>query len=132
VTDQPDPIRTDRRRARARSKLPPDAACVFCGETTPEALLMVNRSVLERHHPLGEGVASEVELPTCKNCHPVQTDRQLSVGVALRRERRSLPETLVSVLRALGVFFETLGARLISWAEQLERFVAALDREHPG
>ncbi len=129
---QPDPIRTDRRRTRQRAKLPPDAACVCCGQTTPEVLLMVERSLLEAHHPLGEAFAPELTVPLCRNCHGEATEGQLRVGVDLRGRAGSLPEVLVSVLRALGVFFQQLGIRLVAWAERLARLVAALDRECPG
>jgi len=129
---EPNPIKTERRRARQRAKLPPDAACVLCGETTPEALLLVERCLVESHHVLGEGIAPELTLPLCLNCHRVETEGQLAVGVGLRREPRPLPEVLVSVLRSLGTFLQALGARMLVWAEQLAALITALDAHHPG
>jgi hypothetical protein len=129
---QPDPIKNDRRRARKQLKLPADAVCVLCGETTPAVLLRVERTVLDGHHPLGEGIAPELTVPLCRNCHAVQTQAQLDVGVALRRQRRALPEVVASVLCALGVFLKALGDRLLRWGKQLNDLVSAFDRDLPG
>jgi hypothetical protein len=129
--DGPDPIRNDRRRARKQATLPPDAACVLCGISNPTNLLQVRRSLLHHHHVPGRVYADELTVPLCQNCHAVETQAQHDLAVDLRGAAR-LPERLVSVLRALGVFFQRLGARLLVWADQLAALVAALDRDCPG
>jgi hypothetical protein len=129
---EPDPIANQRRKTRRRTKLAPNAACAFCGETTPEALLLANRSLLERHHVVGAANADELTVPLCRNCHAIQTEGMRDVGVDLRHQARQLPELVVSVLRALGVFFRSLGDHLLDWAERLAALFAGLDRDCPG
>ena len=127
----PDPIANQRRKARRQAKLPPDAACVLCGMTTPEALLMVERSLLEAHHVVGEAYAGELTVPLCRNCHAVETEGMRDLGIDLQRQPRQLPDTLVQVLRSLGRFFTMLGQRLLEWADQLAALAGALDRAFP-
>jgi hypothetical protein len=129
----PDPIANQRRKARRQAKLPPDAACVLCGQTTPEGLRLHERRLLEQHHVLGDANASELTVPLCLNCHAIETEAMRDGGVELRHgQERQLPDVLVSVLRSLGRFFTMLGQRLLEWADQLTALVGALDREHPG
>jgi hypothetical protein len=133
MSNDPDPIAAQRRKTRRQNKLPPDAACVLCGDTTPEALTLFRRSLLERHHVLGNTHARRLTVPLCLKCHALEGERMRSAGVDLRHDvKRQLPDTLVSVLRALGVFFTGLGEQLLAWAEQLASLIVALDREHPG
>lgn len=127
-----DPIGNDRRRARKAAKLPADALCVLCAEAEPEKLLPVERRLLEAHHVLGEGTAPELTVALCKNCHAAQTQLQLDAGVEFRRRRRTLLETVASVLVALGVFLSALGDRLLKWGQQIFALTAALDRQHPS
>jgi hypothetical protein len=131
MPDKPDPIANNRRKARRAAKLPPDAACVLCGETTPEALLRVGRTVLDGHHVPGEAVAPDVVVPLCRNCHAVETEHMRDLGVELRRTKRTVPETLVSVLAALGGFLLTLGRALVAWSNELSHLVGALDSNYP-
>jgi hypothetical protein len=128
---QPDPIATDRRRSRRRTKLPDDAACVLCGKQTPEALIRIDRSILELHHPLTKAAAPELTVPVCLNCHREATEGQLQAGVNMHGKGRSVPEVVVSALRSLGVFFQQLGAWLLALAEQVSLLVGALDQHHP-
>jgi hypothetical protein len=132
MSSEPDPIANSRRKARRAAKLPPDAACVLCGEATPEALLLVDRTVLEQHHPLGETYAPNLVVPLCRNCHAVETERMRDLGVELTRAKRPLPETLASVLAALGGFLIGLGRALLAWSRELADLTRALDREFPG
>jgi hypothetical protein len=125
---EPDPIKNDRRRARRQAALPADARCLLCPESAPEALLMVDRSLLEAHHPLGEGIAPELTVPLCRNCHAAQTEAQLAVGVELHRSERSLLATVASVACALGVFLQALAERLLAWAQQLRQLESTLDQ----
>jgi hypothetical protein len=124
----PDPIKNDRRRARRQATLPADACCVLCLQSAPEALLMVDRTLLEAHHPLGKGTAPELTVPLCRNCHAIQTEAQLAAGVDLRRRERSLLGTVASVTFALGVFLRALAERLLAWGQQLLQLEGALDR----
>jgi hypothetical protein len=128
----PDPIKNDRRRARRQAALPADACCVLCPESAPEALLMVERSLLEAHHPLGEGIAPELTVPLCRNCHAAQTEAQLAVGVEFHRSERSLLATVASVACALGVFLQALAERLLAWAQQLRQLESTLDQRFAG
>jgi hypothetical protein len=129
---EPDPIKNDRRRARKTAKLPPGATCLLCAEESPEKLQQVGRSVLEAHHVLGEGIAPELTVVLCRNCHAEQTQRQLDAGVELRWQRRTVLETAASVLVALGAFLLALGGWLLDLGHHVEALVAGLDRDHPG
>lgn len=128
----PDPIASQRRKTRRKAKLPPDAVCALCDEVTPEALLLANRSLLEAHHVLGEANAGELTVPLCRNCHAVETEGMRDAGVEQEHRPRQLPELVVSVLRALGVFFRSLGEHLLECAERLAALFAGLDRDCPG
>jgi hypothetical protein len=129
---EPDPIKNDRRRARKAAKLPPGASCLLCPEAAPERLLPVERTLLEAHHVLGEGIAPDLVVVLCKNCHAEQTQRQLDAGVEFSRERRTVLETAASVLIALGVFLLSLGRWLLDLGHQVQALVVGLDRDHSG
>jgi hypothetical protein len=123
-----DPIRSQMRRARKRRLLPPDAACVDCGEHNPEALIRINRSVLEGDHALGEAIAPEVVLPRCRNCHAVKSARERCAGVELERERLTDPlRRAIAWLTAVALCFEQLAKSALDLAEQLRRLLAFLD-----
>jgi hypothetical protein len=129
----PDPIGNDVRRARRRRQLPPDAACVLCGDQNPEVLQLIDASLLERHHVGGKANDQDLEVPLCLNCHEVEKLRQPGMGIELSHDRgRSMPEKLVSVLRGLALFCELLARRLISWADRLAAFVVELDGNCPA
>jgi hypothetical protein len=129
----PDPIGNDRRRVRRLRGLPPDACCVLCGETSPPALIVAKRTLLEQHHVVGEANADGLTVPLCRNCHAVETERLRDHGVELERDRgRSLPEVILSILRALASFFRSLAESFDRWADQVADFVTALDLRCPG
>lgn len=127
------PIQSDARKGRRKRKLGPDAVCILCGESRPEALMAVPRSFLHQaHHVVGDVNDPDLTVPVCLNCHAKETERQRGYGVNLHRDRmRTLPETLISILRALAAFFHSLGERLAYWAEELADFVRALDIQYP-
>jgi hypothetical protein len=128
-----DPIKSQARRSRRRRQFPPNAACVDCGECTPEVLARMNRSMLEADHPLGEAIAPGVVLPRCGNCHALNTERQRSAGVELERER--LTDGLrraIAWLTAVALCFEQLAKSALDIAEQLRRLLAFLDARMPG
>jgi hypothetical protein len=132
VASEPDPIKNDRRRNRRSRKLPPDAACLLCGKTTPEALLLAKRSLLESHHVVAEANDPDLEVPLCRDCHAEITEGMLSAGVDHRHERvRTVPEVLVSIFRALASFFRALADACDKWAGQLLELISALDDHDP-
>jgi len=102
----------------------PEAACALCGATGVR---------LERHHVAGRAIDPALTVPLCTACHD-----ELSEGQRLRRadlahgRERSLPETIVAVLREAGHFLVALGERLVYWSEQLAAFTAALAQRCPG
>jgi hypothetical protein len=130
---EPDPIGTDLRRARRARKLSKDAACVICGQDDPEVLRRARRSLLEQHHLGGEANDAKLTVFLCLNHHRIQTARQATTGIELDREPdRTHVERLVSVLRGLALFFDSLAAALMAWAETLAAHVARLDANCPG
>ncbi len=119
-----DPIQNDARRARRERTLGPDAACILCGTTTPEALLRVNRSLLEAHHVVTQAHDDALTLPVCRNCHALLTEGQHLHGVIFQ-QRSTIPERIAVILTALSAFFHTLGDTLATWAASLTTFIGA-------
>jgi hypothetical protein len=129
----PDPIGRDVRRERARRRLPPDAACLMCGQTDPEVLRRARRSLLERHHIAGAVNDPDLTATLCLNCHRRMSARLPSAGVTLDRSARlTRIERAVGRVHGLAVFLEQLARSLRAWALDLEETVVDLDREHPG
>jgi hypothetical protein len=129
----PDPIGTDLREARRARKLPKNAVCVICGQRDPEVLRSAPRSILERHHLGGEANDAMLTVILCLNCHRLQTARQPTMGVELKESAaRTDVERVISVLRGLALFFESLARALMDWAERLAAHVAVLDANCPG
>jgi len=123
-----DPIATDARRNRRQRTLPPDAACLLCGETVPEALRTVSRSWLEAHHVVGEINDPGFTVPVCRNCHAKLTEQQRVSGVPLDRvPSRPYLEVLVGLLKGLSAFFVTLAGFLALHAMLLQSEIARLD-----
>jgi hypothetical protein len=132
---EPDPVSADRRRARRQVKLPQGAACVICGVTDHD-ILVVGRSIIEAEHPLGEEAAPDVWVPLCRNHHAAQTaaqhDHQALPPPGPRGRHLTVPETLERVLRALAVFAHALAHALVGFADQVRDLVAGLDQEYPN
>lgn len=127
-----DPIQNDARALRRQRQLGADAACVLCGITTPAVLRRVHRSLLERHHVLGDAIAPDLTVPLCRNCHAVASAGQRARGADLdHRRERTLLEVLIAVLAELGAFLCAVGSSLSAWAECLRAFVGTLDRAMP-
>jgi len=88
-----DPRRNDLRKEQRRRRFGPDAACVMCGETDPVAF----------HHVAGRSNDDSLESPLCLNCHAKVHEALRDAGVSLEtRPRRTLPERIEAVLRALA------------------------------
>lgn len=116
----------EERRAR---RLGADAACEFCGCTTPEALTLVDRTLLEVHHVAGRA-HDGLTVPVCRNCHAVLTEGQRVAGVDFAPQATTL-ERLAQVLRSLGAMLCLVGESLQAWADALVTFVAGLDADFP-
>ena len=114
------PVQDAVRRQRRTDRLGPDAACALCGVRTPEALIVVDRSLLERHHVVGRANDGDLTVPVCRNCHAVLTEGQLAHGVPLSRPR-SDRERIANGLHALGAFLPDLGKRLSEWSDNLRK-----------
>lgn len=123
----------DLRRAMRQRRLPPDAACVLCGQDNPEVLRRERRTVLNLHEPGGKANDPDLWVVVCLNCHELNTIRQLGYGIELGRDpERTMPEKLLSVLRGLVLFLELLAQSVLSWADRLAAFIAELDANCPG
>ena len=124
---EPHPIKADRRRARKRAKLPPNATCCICGETDPE--------VLEVQHVLGEEAEPDVTTVMCRNDHARQTGAQHDQKVlplpGPARRRDTIVEVVERILRGLAVFAHALAQALIGYADGLRALVTGLDLDHP-
>ncbi len=126
------PIQNDVRRARRGRKLGANAACLLCGETTPEALRLVRRSLLEPHHVVGAANGPDLTVPLCRNCHAKVTEDLQAHGVDLRHiQGRNLLETIAAILKAAGAFLITLGQKFLEWGERLLALMRALDMQCP-
>ena len=127
---EPDPIAADDRRTRRRDLIPEEAACILCGFSDPDGL------VLEDDHVLGWRAADDVRVWLCKNCHAIQPaerlDHQAGSPAGPRTKPDSLLERLARALRSLGVFVNALGSALFRFAEQLLAMAAGLDESAPG
>jgi hypothetical protein len=126
-----DPIANDRRRARKRYEIPPDAACALCGVTTPEALARVNRKVLDGHHVSAETNDPDLFVPLCKNCHAVVTAAQLDAGVDLEHRPRTVLEREAGAARSEAVLFRAFADARERRADQLSVLEHRLDRRYP-
>ena len=132
----PDPIQNEVRRKRRARRLPPDAACVLCGESDPAVLRMesVPRStlkLLQVHHPLGEANDQEVEVVVCCNCHAKATAAQQDVGALPAGRAPTCLERLVLAMRSLAAFFRQLADSFQRWADQVLAVVRSLDEHLP-
>lgn len=117
-----DPLGKALRKGRRQRRLGENPACVFCGETSPEALRRVKRKILERHHVAGIANDPQLTVVLCRNCHAKLTEGQLDHGLALDHDQdRGTLERLEQVLRGLALFFSELSIRLVGWADELAR-----------
>ena len=125
------PIQSAGRRKAREQRLGTDAVCMFCLHDQLEALIPVQRSLLEGHHVLGKVNAPDVVVPLCRNCHAKITEQLRRVGASMQ-ESPTLMHRLLSILRALGTFLLELATTVFAVAEQLARFIGALDVRYPG
>jgi hypothetical protein len=131
---EPDPVANDRRRARRRMKLPPDAACAICGETNLFSLLAVDapKSILEGHHAVTEVVDDKVIVVLCLTHHAQATTLQWDVGALIAGDSGVVLDKMVLAMRSLGSFFELLADAFYRWAELIAGVIAALEEHFPS
>jgi hypothetical protein len=133
---EPDPIGADRRRARKRSKLPPDAHCELCGISDPDVLFPPAEPLLELQHVLGRAAAPQLTVVLCRNCHARQTSLQHDhdalppLGTGTRPD--SVLERLARALTSLALFLQDLAHTLTRFAAQLFALAQQLDLAVPG
>jgi hypothetical protein len=127
---QPDPIRTAARRAKRERAIGPDAACCICGQAQPEALKHIRRSLLERHHVVGNANDNSLTAVVCLTHHAILTERLERRGVSMG-EPRDLLQMLVMIFRALADFFHLLADALLRWADDVTRLIEAQDAAFP-
>jgi hypothetical protein len=127
----PDPIANDRRRARKLHRLPADAACTFCGERNPDALVAVKRSVLDGHHAVGEAHDPRLIVVLCKSHHAIVTALGWDAALDLSHEPRSVLARTAGALESLAVFLQALVEAILRFAAELVALESALDRRYP-
>jgi hypothetical protein len=128
-----DPIAADRRRARKARKLPPDAACAFCGITTPEVLLAVGRSLLDGDHVSGEANDPDLVISLCKNDHAIRSAHQHDEGVDLAHDDgRSVLARQAAALQSEAAFHRDYADAQERRATQLLELEKAFDRKDPN
>jgi len=123
-----DPIGNDRRRARKERVLGDDPHCVRCGIADFDALLPLNRRLLEDHHVLGRASDPRSTIPLCRNCHAWMTERLADAGVSME-EQPTRVATLAQQLRALSATMYMLGD--VAW-KAAERAAALASPPEPG
>jgi hypothetical protein len=129
----PDPIRNDRRRTRRQQKLPPDAACTFCGWKTLDELLRLGRTLVEQDHVDGHANNPDLTAPECPNCHAVHGEGQRRAGAILTHDDdRSRLEIQADAFRSRAAFHRQLAETEEQQARELDLLAAALDRVAAG
>lgn len=87
--------------------------------------------MIEGHHVIGEKHDSSLKVPVCRNCHAKLTELNRRGGASMTKPANLL-EHLLTVLRALGAFFQLLGEFLLKLAEKLYYFILSLTESYPG
>src|SRR6266542_5037088 len=113
------PIANAARKEQRKQRLGDNAKCTLCPETNPAALIMKNRTLLEKHHVLARQNDSELIIVLCRNCHAKLTESQLDAGVLSTRDNRSILEVIADCLYALAVFLQDIIDTLLYCSQQL-------------
>lgn len=129
-TDEPAAARA-RREARRTRRLGPDAACATCGVKTPEALVRLERTILEKHHAAGRANDVTLTVVLCRNCHAIATEAQRTHGAPLGQPDTIL-DRAIGMLRSLSAFFDVLADALAWLADMLANLLRALCVHHEG
>jgi len=109
-------------RAKRERLLGENPVCVLYGYSNPNALLPGFRTLFESHHPFGRGNEAAVTVILCIRCHKEQTETIRDEGISMRKPP-SFPETLVTILRCLKIFFRSLAEACGRWAEELANWI---------
>ena len=128
-----DPIQNDARKQKRERRIGPNALCARCGEQDYVTLVdpdKVDRRLLEEHHVASRRTDQSFTVTLCRNCHA-----QVEEGLRDAGLDRDTPETILhrikNVLISLGAFLKEAGEWLLELAEELARFIGALDENHP-
>ena len=116
-----DPITPAVRQARRSRRVGTDAACVLCGYRTPESLLRVGRTLLERHHVAGCANDADLTVVVCRNCHGELTEALRDAGVSMEAPPNAVTAT-VQLLRSLAVFCDDLAHSCRRHADELKQY----------
>jgi hypothetical protein len=128
-----EPIASAVRDARRRRRLPPDAACIICGERDPIKLTTKGlRPVLEANHVAGRDNDKDLTAPYCLNHHAEMSARQLDAGVFGDSPATTVLERIERLLISLGIFFDQLAEACCRWAVQVAQVMGVLDQHLPG
>jgi hypothetical protein len=129
---RPDPIGNEVRKARRERRLGPNAVCVLCGFADPAALVLVHRSLLEKHHPFAVAHVPGATVPLCRNCHALQTERMRDAAIPLTGDDLSELEVIEAVLRAHAIFLRADADALERFVDDLDLRINDLDERFPG
>lgn len=124
------PMQTAARRARREQRFSPNAACVRCGLTTPDALIAVRRPFLEMHHVCGRANDDSLTTPVCRNCHAILTEGQHAVGVTFTAPPTLLHQ-IAAALTSFFAFLRDFAERGMAWTDALSRLITELDSAVP-
>ena len=116
-----DPIASAVRQAKRARRIGIDAACVLCGYCTPESLLRVDRTLLERHHVAGRANDADLTVVVCRNCHGELTETLRDAGVSMEAPPNTVTAT-IQLLRGLAVLCDDLAHSCRRHADELKRY----------
>lgn len=112
-------LQTEVRRMKRLRELGDNPSCALCGESNPEALTSIKRSLLENHHVGGDANDQDLTVVLCLNHHRIATEKQRQCGVDLWHTEKNTTERLINVLKGLASFLLLAGEVLLAWAERL-------------
>ena len=125
-----DPLDGLRRRHRRQQRLGPDARCAMCGETNPECLMQVRRSILEQHHVAGEAHEPGLTIVVCRNCHARFSAAQQDDGVPLTPQSTEL-EHVNAAIKGIGSALRVIGDGLLRLGDRADGVITRLDAAFP-
>jgi hypothetical protein len=114
-------IKKEVRRAKRERELGEEPICILCGYSKPYGLMVVTRSVFERHHPGAWQNDWGLTITVCRNCHWEQTETIRDEGIPMTR-CRTFPERLVAMLNLFKVLFRSLAETFGRLAEELAEY----------
>jgi hypothetical protein len=112
-------LQTEARTMRRFRALGDNPSCALCGESNPEALTSIKRSLFENHHVGGDANDPDLTVVLCLNHHRIATERQRQCGVDLCHRQKDTLERLINILKGLASFLLLAGEVLLAWVERL-------------